>query len=376
MANAFAVRHEGLGGRGEASTVGFAMPASLSAVGSTDFGTVPVGQPLDVETIVEDESGFPVMGSTVWFAPDQSSTFSDDSGRTVGFGDTLNIVTFGQPGDANNTNPNNGLATGSWTLNSAGVHVLTAFGVGYASPPLTGDDLSDSLTVPPGRDNVSPAPFEIEFTATACDDAVIGIHVDEENHLLTEESWEDDATARFDFQANLSKSSSTDAVMLVTNDCDELFIGVEVALETQQQHRLTLNFDNDNSFNDSNGDGAAELNDDILVLGPDGFRDKHLTQNCLNKKQSDCGADDTPQNTAVFSNPGTCHILGASSCLVYKISHPLKSQDGAFDIDLAFGQKFGISGTISIGNGAQGNTQEPGFREYHEIEVKVPGTTP
>ena len=54
---------------------------------------------------------------------------------------------------------------------------------------------------------------------------------------------------------------------------------------------------------------------------------------------------------------------------VYELSHPLNSGD-ANDISVQTGDMFQFFLSLTNGNGAQGNTQVPGFRQYQEVIVR------
>jgi hypothetical protein len=154
-----AVRHEGIGGRGRSDYVGFAMPASLSALDNVDLGQVPINQPNDVSVVVLDEADFPVMNSFVTFTPDAGSDFNGSTSPA-------RLSTFGHPSIDPPTNPPNGTAGGSWTLTTTGPHTLTASGVGYAEPPVTGINVPSSVDdLPTGIDYLPSTPVTVTFTA-------------------------------------------------------------------------------------------------------------------------------------------------------------------------------------------------------------------
>jgi hypothetical protein len=215
VANALTVRHEGLGGRGEASTLGFGMPASLLHYGGvTDLGTWPLGTELAVKAVVEDVTGFPVMGSTVWFQPEDADLFNGSAGP-------VSVVTTGVVGDENNNNSDvNGVASGVWTLKTPGDRELTAYGVGYATPPVTGD-ADDGLDE---RDNVSPVPFEIVFKVTVTVPLVFypdppngDIYIDAESGVATLGNFSvctDPATAGVEITSLVAVKNNGDPVEL------------------------------------------------------------------------------------------------------------------------------------------------------------------
>jgi hypothetical protein len=114
---------------------------------------------------------------------------------------------------------------------------------------------------------------------------------------------------------------------------------------------------------DNDGDGIAELNDDII--GFDArlqlFFDAHLPSRCLNRRQSECFDPDWNWN-------GRGRADNAGTWTTYELSHPLRSRDPK-DFAKSAGDRLGFFLTLQVGNGAQGNTQVPGFRIYQPITI-------
>ena len=95
--------------------------------------------------------------------------------------------------------------------------------------------------------------------------------------------------------------------------------------------------------------------------GTRAFLDQFLTAKCLNSNQAGCGDNDTTRNGAgAVRNDGTW--------TTYELSHPLTG-GGVQDISRSAGQSLGFFLTLRVGNGAQGNTQVPGFRRYRSITI-------
>lgn len=155
------------------------------------------------------------------------------------------------------------------------------------------------------------------------------------------------------FAANLSKGSATPAVVRWMRDDTYLYLSLQVERSAEDKvNRLRFDLDDDE-------DGASP-NDAVIIVDPtlsgdnkliDGF----LTRRCVGSKQASCfGSDDVQHGDARFVNEGTYST--------YELRVPLASGDGQ-DIDLT---GFALRGylTLALGNGAQGNTQEPGFQDY------------
>jgi len=164
---------------------------------------------------------------------------------------------------------------------------------------------------------------------------------------------------RMPFTANVS-GGNTPAEAYWMNDGQNLYLAVRV-------RRSAL--DNVNSLRfdfDSDGDGLTELNDDAIGFdaGTRTFLDQYLTSKCLNSSQSGCGGTDTTRNGAgALRNDGTW--------TTYELAHPLTG-GGVQDFSRSAGQPLGFFLTLRVGNGAQGNTQVPGFRTYRSITIAGP----
>ena len=86
------------------------------------------------------------------------------------------------------------------------------------------------------------------------------------------------------------------------------------------------------------------------------FYDRYLAQKCVNRSQSNCGDDDANVDGAgALGNDGTF--------TVFELVHPLNSGEST-DLAAGPGDVFGFFLSLQSGNGAQGNTQVPGFRNY------------
>jgi len=158
------------------------------------------------------------------------------------------------------------------------------------------------------------------------------------------------------FTANISGGGAP-AIAYWMNDGSNLYLAVRIQ-QASMDKTNSLRFD----FDD-NGDGTPAVDDDIIGYdaGAQSFYDHHLTLKCVNSSQSGCGvADGVPQGAGAAANTG--------GYTTYELSHPLTG-GGPQDFSRSKGQQLGFFLTLRIGNGAQGNTQVPGFRQYQQITI-------
>lgn len=121
-------------------------------------------------------------------------------------------------------------------------------------------------------------------------------------------------------------------------------------------NNLLIDFDND-------ADGAIAENDDAIGYDADTrvFFDRHVTKKCVNNSQSGCRADDA----SVGGDGGTDND---GTWTTYELSHPLNGGDTK-DIAVKKDDMLGFFITLRVGNGAQGNTQWPGFRNFRNLTI-------
>lgn len=218
----------------------------------------------------------------------------------------------------------NGIArVGSWTLGSLGPNTLIADARGPVGAPIT-------------------------FTATGTPSGWGSPTID--GHLAPGE-WDNALT--WDFTARVSGGPVTGR-LLILNDGTNLYVAVALPGVLRRPLGLRLDFDND-------GGGQTALNNDAIVFDPaDGFADLHLVRRCLNSGQASCGDADATNGSGAFgTDPGFS---------VWELSHPLSSGEGG-DIAVGAGDPLGLFLSLVNGNGAQGNSQWPGFRNYLAITV-------
>jgi hypothetical protein len=159
------------------------------------------------------------------------------------------------------------------------------------------------------------------------------------------------------FSANIS-GGTTDAEVYWMNDAQNLYLMVRVRQSSlAKANNLRFDFDNDGSGNVAAGDDAIDFDADKSL-----FTDEYLTAKCANNNQSGCGALDSSQDgEGAVGNDGTW--------TVYELSHPLAGTPGE-DFIRSAGQSLGFFVTLRVGNGAQGNTQWPGFRVFQNMIIR------
>ena len=158
------------------------------------------------------------------------------------------------------------------------------------------------------------------------------------------------------FFANIS-GGETPAEVLWQNDGGSLYLAVRVQ-QSSLAKANSIRFDFDNEL-----DGPTAGDDAIAYDADSGeFSDEYLTQRCVNRSQSGCGSRDRngQDGEAAMDNDG--------DWTVYELSHPLQGWPGE-DFVRTMGNELGFFLTLRSGNGAQGNTQFPGFRDFWTITI-------
>lgn len=183
---------------------------------------------------------------------------------------------------------------------------------------------------------------------------------------FTDAEWQ--CARSYDFTASVS-GGDTPATVYWMNDGANLYLAVRVLRSGMDKvNTLQFNFDNNDSWTQNAGAGAAEAGDEVLSLdAAKGFSDAFLTLKCTNSSQSSCWASDpsdggTSEGSGAVNNDGTY--------TTYEISHPLNTADDPHDFSLVGGSKVGLFLTLQTGSGAMGNSQIPGFRQYLEITIQ------
>ena len=369
------VLHRGMGGSTTMfSSFQFALPAKMEKIPAGDGQIARVGTTVAIapSVMVTDLFNDPVENARVWFTID-STDLRGAKLETVypAFTDTAGIA-----------------SVQTWTLGSdVGEYSLDASGFGFAvdgsSEEFNGPrvEIVDGETLPvldpyvplhdEWDDGVEDGPKvalrqgTVTFTATACE-AGYGTpgFIDGK---MDDGEWQcaDSTTV----PVNLSGGSTTDATLYWMNDGTDLFFAVKVPRSSADKvNVLQVSFDNNNSFNESST-GIAEEFDDILVYdASEGLTDRFLTERCTGSKQAACGRDDVRGTDG--SNDGDGAFFNDGFYSVYELSHPLSGDDHDISVSSGGDDMVGIFLTLSLGKGAQGNTQWPGFREFFEIVIR------
>lgn len=310
-----------------ATVVGLPSSATQSPL-SPDLGSGLPGETLltPLTVTVVDQNGEPVVGFPVtWSALCSADPLlcdgfvSNDTDGDSGNDDGSHLVT-----------DQNGQATGYWTL---------------ATVPA-----QNTLTVTVGSQ-------QLGFTAATWT-AVAGCEVTVDGDRATVSGEWDcalEAGNRLAFVANISGGDAPAEVRWQT-DADSIYFLVLVE-QGSMEKRNSLRIDFDNTL-----DGPSADDDAIGYDADSGFFDEYLTSRCVNRSQSGCGEADTNgvDGTGALGNDGLY--------TVYELSHPLAG-DGVQDIDVSPGSQLGFYLTLRVGNGAQGNTQVPGFRDPLVITI-------
>ncbi len=241
-----------------------------------------------------------------------------------------------------------GTASVDWPLYPDGQLLLdaTGFGIGTAEGDSTGayaDHLGGPFLLGEGK---------VTFEALACGpgiDQLDGSIEGEPYILVTDQA--------------LANLSGGDAPMEVyySYDCDNIYFAVRVQASADLNNTIRIVFDDDN-------DGQAEEFDDVLSFEKDKqgvwhINDWWLTEKCIGSKQASCGEVD-PQGAMPDAKVGY-----DGTWFTYEIQRPYGGTD-KYDIEnLELGDTVGFYLALQLGNGAQGNTEWPGFRIYHPLTL-------
>jgi hypothetical protein len=233
---------------------------------------------------------------------------------------------------------------------------------GYANGPATGLDPFETM------DDSGDIDFEVAlndlplvFTAQICSVTVDGIK---------DASWDECAAGEQEFPVNLpggGKNSGAMATLRWLNTPDDLILSVELP-RSSDESSTSLWFEFDSG---AASDGAASENDDLIGVerkqGVSETSDRHLDATCAGSSGSSvCGAIDASQEVSA----GVQFNIAASGDFVfYEISHPLSSGE-LQDFDLESGDTVGLFLRLAVGNGAQGKTIWPAFRDYWPIQIQ------
>lgn len=237
---------------------------------------------------------------------------------------------------------------------------------GYANGPVSGLDPFET------KDDSGEVDFEVAlndlplvFTAQICSVSVDGIK---------DASWDECAAGEETFPVNLSgggKNSGATATLRWLNTPTDLILSLEVP-RASDESSTSLWFEFDSG---QGSDGLPGENDDLIGVERNGGTstpsDRYLDATCAGSSGSSvCGAIDPGGQDGQNVTAGVQFNSGASGGFVfYEVSHPLSSGQ-VQDFDLESGDTVGLFLRLAVGNGAQGKTIWPAFREYHVIPIQ------
>ena len=233
---------------------------------------------------------------------------------------------------------------------------------GYANGPVTGLDPFETKDDSGDVDlEVALNDLPLVFTAQICSVTVDGIK---------DASWDECAAGEETFAVNLpggGKKSGATATLRWLNTPDSLILSVEVP-RSSDESSTSLWFEFDSG---PGSDGTPSENDDLIGVerksGVSSTSDRYVDATCAGSSGSSvCGAIDGGQDVTA----GVQFNSSASGDFIfYEISHPLSSGE-LQDFDLESGDSVGMFLRLAVGNGAQGKTIWPAFREYFVIPIQ------
>ena len=233
---------------------------------------------------------------------------------------------------------------------------------GFANGPVTGLDPFETKDDSGDIDlEVALNDLPLVFTAQICSVTVDGIK---------DASWDECAAGEQEFPVNLpggGKKSGAMATMRWLNTPTELILSVELPRNADESS-TSLWFEFDSG---AGSDGTASTNDDLIGVerksGASSESDRYLDATCAGSNGSSvCGAIDSSQDVTA----GVQFNSSASGDFIfYEISHPLSSGEEQ-DFDLSSGDSVGMFLRLAVGNGAQGKTIWPAFRDYYVIPIQ------
>jgi hypothetical protein len=204
---------------------------------------------------------------------------------------------------------------------------------------------------------------KVRFTATVCS-PYSGIGSATVDGVIGDVEWT--CAYTLPFTASLSGGDAP-AEWKWMSDGQNLYMAVQVARDPDdKKNTLRIDFDNDGDGSSSQGDNIVEIEFDT-PMGPNGqLLDKTLSQKCVKNGQSGCGALDADQDGYGLFLPGTITLMDGvpQSGFVYEFSFPLDSADDWGGSNPAGSGVVRAFLTLAGGEGAQGNTQVPQFRDF------------
>lgn len=234
---------------------------------------------------------------------------------------------------------------------------------GYANGPVSGLDPFET------KDDSGEVDLEVAlndlplvFTAQICSVNVDGIK---------DASWNECAAGERTFPVNLpggGKNSGATATLRWLNTPTDLVLSLEVP-RSSDESSTSLWFEFDSG---QGSDGTASVNDDLIGVerknGVTTLSDRYVDAGCAGSNGSSvCGAID-PAGQDVTAGV-RFNQTASGDFIFYEISHPLSSGQTE-DFDLESGDSVGLFIRLAVGNGAQGNTIWPDFRDYFVIPIQ------
>jgi hypothetical protein len=237
---------------------------------------------------------------------------------------------------------------------------------GYANGPVTGLDPFETKDDSGDVDlEVALNDLPLVFTAQICSVSVDGIK---------DASWNECAAGEEPFPVNLpggGKNSGATATLRWLNTPTDLILSVEVPRNSDESS-TSLWFEFDSG---AGSDGTASVNDDLIGVerssGVSSPSDRYLDATCAGSSGSSvCNAIDPDGTAGQNVTAGVQFNRSASGDFIfYEISHPLSSGQPQ-DFDLESGDSVGLFLRLAVGNGAQGKTIWPAFRDYWVIPIQ------
>jgi len=348
------------------------MAASTFCAGTscTGLATSPLranpGEPVTLAIRVTDNGA--VADELAFGGRSLSGTPRGVEGATVHFSDT-------DGGSDTQRSNDGGYVTYSFTPNGEGTHTVTAsgFGIGTTDGPFDSFDES-------GYTGLASllAQGTLSFDVKVCTPAPTadGIIANPEAGYYAGRTWDP-------VEVNLGGSKTGTAYLLVTNDCDDLYIAFMVPGDVSNTTSLRFVFDNTPTGSSLGSLSFAEsADDDILsmTLLSTGltFQDRYLSAACLGSKQADCGPLDTRQDGSGGAALNGFTFKSVTGWYVYEMKHPLKRQPGDTapfqDWDRDPGQFLGYYLALYLGNGTKANAEYPrqngNFKSYLGYQIQ------
>jgi hypothetical protein len=351
----------------------WALPSQVAPAALSDVTTSPITVNLgDVVTVAVEVTDNGAYANSSVFGGRALGDSRAVEGATIRF-----AATDGQSGQ--DTSDVNGIASFDWTANAEGTTTITASGFGLG---ITGANGPYDAFVNGAYVDQATELFlgELTFTVQVCPKVpdADGVITNPTAGYYAGRTWQP-------VPVNLGGSTVGTAYLLMTNDCDDLYVAFMVPGNVSNTTSLRFVFDNTPTGTSINGLTFSEsADDDILsmTLTSAGlaFGDRYLSAGCLGSKQADCGPLDARMDGTGGAglNVFPTAFAGTTSWYVYEMKHPLKRQAGDVapfqDFDRDPGQFLGWYLALYLGNGTKANAEYPrqngNFKSYLPYQVQ------